>query len=75
MSKSRQQIASATIAIIMISWWLTQPWCPAMVALLQLAFHILLPPNTLPFSRSVTYPVYSKLKFIAFHLSGKSLQQ
>ena len=49
-------------AIMIIPWWGTQLWCPAMVAL-EKDFH--LSPNTLLFSDSATYPPYSKLKLIA----------
>lgn len=52
-------------AIMIIPWWGTQLWCPAMVALEKDFLVILLSPNTLLFSDSATYPPYSKLKLIA----------
>ena len=56
-----------------IFWVDWEPWFPMIVSLLK-NFSILLPPNilTLPSKRSGKHPLYSKMKLLAVHLSGKA---
>ena len=68
-SKIRREMG---VGIIIIPWWVIQFWFPMMVPLLQ-DFPVVLPPNvlTLPSNKGLQHPLYSKMKLLAVHLSGR----